>query len=176
MILLAEDAGAVSVAAAEKARKELTFKINEMSKKWISDVTQKVKIAEGDLFQELAAAYRQKLKKVILGSNFAGNSAESGLQELKKKIGQMEEELTQEKKKNLDMISEHEKMTAEYQKMLAEGIPNLDEITNKAITRVLEEEKAKFEREKRIMAKELEKRVEKVKRIKYKLLILGVDY
>ena len=153
------------------------MKVNDFSKKWLKDIVEKVKMIEIATFEDMAVAYRQKVKKIVMAFDLESSApVAEEVQELRSKIAQFENDTAEFKKVNESLKSEKEKLAEEYAQIVRGKIPDLDKLKEGVIGKVAATEKAKLERDNELMFKEIERRTDKVRVYLGKGLMYGIDH
>jgi kinesin family protein 5 len=102
-------------------------------------------------------------------ASVVSDKPEKSQEELKNEIKFVRNEYHSEQEKHTKLKSEYEKLSKEYDKILKCNVPNFDEIKQKIVEDTLGRERQKYDKEKGLILKDLQNRVDKVVKLEIEL-------
>jgi hypothetical protein len=144
--------------------------VDSLASDMVKELSSNFGISDQDTLRKIACAFLSKAKSRPEESNGPSNGVTVKKEnENQGVISKLQDELMQERERNNKLKSEHEKMSQEYDKTIRKSIPNFDEMKDKIVSETLTKERSKHEREKNIILKDLQSRVDKVVKLEMEL-------
>jgi hypothetical protein len=129
----------------------------------VKELSDKFGIKDREAIKKIAGTFIQKVKTQSVDSPTKIPTSNRKKGEENPAVSEhLKEELQHEKERNEKLQQDYEKLVQDYDNLAKKEVPNFDDLKAKIVNETIVKEREKHEKEKSIILRDLQKRVDKV--------------